>query len=92
MSFWQYARVLQRLKQRCEGSGVLLLVKSPWKTSQRCLLCGNIDRRNRNADRFRCVNCGFEQHADIVGAMNLKALGLAGVYSPRLLQNQSNVC
>lgn len=86
LSMWLYARVLQRLRQICEVNGVLLLLKSPWKTSQRCPLCGNIDGRNRRADRFRCAGCGFEEHADVVGAMNLKALGLAGAYSLRFLQ------
>lgn len=88
LSFWQYARVIQRLRQRCEAEGVLLKVKSSYKTSQRCPLCGNIGRRNRNADRFKCTNCGFEENADIVGAMNLKVLGLAGVYSLRSLKSQ----
>lgn len=60
--------------------------KHTFKTSQRCPICGNIDRRNRNADKFKCTNCAFEENADIVGAMNLKALGLAGVHSLRLLQ------
>lgn len=90
LSFWHYARVLQRIRQRCEEEGVWLEFKSPWKTSQRCFLCGNIDRKNRRADKFKCTNCGFEEHADIVGAMNLKALGLAGAYSLRSLQTQFN--
>lgn len=90
LSFWHYARVLQRIRQRCEEEGVRLEFKSPYKTSQRCPLCGNIDRKNRRADRFKCINCGFEEHADIVGAVNLKALGLAEAYSLRSLQTQFN--
>ncbi|RLI61830.1 MAG: hypothetical protein DRO67_07680, partial [Candidatus Asgardarchaeum californiense] len=89
LSFWHYAKVLQRLRHRCEEEGVLLLFKSPWKTSQRCPLCGNIDKRNRRADRFVCSNCGFEEDADIVGAMNLEALGLAGVYCLRSLPSST---
>ncbi|MEM4204915.1 MAG: zinc ribbon domain-containing protein, partial [Candidatus Methanomethylicaceae archaeon] len=79
---------LQRIRQRCEEEGIRLEFKSPYKTSQRCPLCGNIDRKNRRADRFICTCCGFEEHADIVGAMNLKALGLAGAYSLRSLQTR----
>lgn len=90
LSFWHYARVIQRLRQRCEEYGVRLEFKSPYKTSQRCPLCGNIDRKNRRAERFICTHCGFEEHADIVGAMNLEVLGLAGVYSLRSLQTQSD--
>ncbi|MEM4134635.1 MAG: transposase [Candidatus Micrarchaeia archaeon] len=90
LSFWHYARVLQRIRQRCEEEGIRLEFKSPYKTSQRCPLCGNIDRKNRRTDRFRCTSCGFEKHADIVGAMNLKVLGLAEAYSLRSLQTQFN--
>lgn len=85
LSFWHYAKVIQRLRCLCEEKGVRLAFKSPYKTSQRCPLCGKIERRNRRADRFRCVHCGFEENADIVGAMNLKALWLAGAYSLRSL-------
>jgi len=86
LSMWQYAKVINRLRQICEENGVLLKFKSPYKTSQRCPACGKIDNKNRNADKFVCTSCGFKEHADIVGAMNLRALGLAGVYSLRLLK------
>lgn len=88
LSFWHYARVTNRLRQICEEKGIRIEFKSPYKTSQRCPICGNIDRRNRNVDKFKCTRCAFEENADIVGAMNLKTLGLAGVYSLRLLQPQ----
>ncbi len=83
MSHWLYARVTKWLEQHCGESGVQLQRKSPWKTSQRCPLCGNWDRRNRRGDRFHCIKCGYEDGADHVGAINLKLLGLAGVYSLR---------
>lgn len=86
LSFWHYARVINRLRQICEEEGIRIEFKSPYKTSQRYPICGKIDRRNRNADKFKCTNCAFEENADIVGAMNLKVLGLAGVYSLRSLQ------
>lgn len=90
LSFWHYARVSERLRQICEEEGVRIEFKDPYKTSQRCPACGKIERRNRNGSRFKCIYCGFKEDADIVGAMNLEALGLAGVYSLRLLKNQSN--
>jgi IS605 OrfB family transposase len=90
LSFWHYARATNRLRQICEEKGIRIEFKNPYKTSQRCPICGKIDRRNRSADKFRCINCGFEENADIVGALNLKALGLAGVYSLRFLPSQFN--
>jgi len=82
LSFWMYSRAIQRLRQLCEEQGVRVVFQSPYKTSQRCPLCSKIDRRNRNGDRFKCINCGYENHSDIVGALNLKSLWLAGANSP----------
>jgi len=88
LSMWQYAKVTKKLEQRCEEEGVLLKFKAPWKTSQHCPSCGKIDDKSRKGDRFKCTGCGFEEHADIVGALNLKALELAGVYSLRSLKSK----
>lgn len=41
-------------------------------TSQTCPECGHSCKENRiTRDAFQCKNCGFEQHADIVGALNV---------------------
>lgn len=89
LSFWLYGKVINRLRQICEETGTCFKFKSPWKTSQRCPICGNIDSKNRKGDKFCCTSCGFEENADTVGAMNLEYLGLAGEYSLRLLQSNS---
>lgn len=96
LSFWHYAKVGNRLAQRCEELGISIYFKSPWKTSQHCPYCGNIDRRNRKGEKFVCLKCGFSDIADHVGSTNLELLGLAGVYSLRSLPSkflrQNNVC
>lgn len=97
LSFWHYAKVGNRLAQWCEELGVSIHFKSPWKTSQHCPCCGNIDRRNRNGEKFVCLKCGFSDHADHVGSTNLELLGLAGVYSLRSLPSKfllgkKNIC
>ena len=85
LSFWLYAKVGERLKQICEEKGIRINRKNPWKTSQRCAVCGNIDRRNRRGERFLCLRCGYATNADYNASKNLEALGLAGVYSLRSL-------
>lgn len=85
LSFWHYAKVGKRLTQICEENGVCISLKSPWKTSQRCAVCGNIDRRNRKGERFLCLRCGHVDNADHNASKNLELLGLAGVYSLRSL-------
>ena len=46
-------------------------------TSQRCCCCGHIDSSNRQNQKFHCLICGFEDHADINAAKNILAAGLA---------------
>jgi IS605 OrfB family transposase len=87
LSFWSLTRARDWLRCRCEEMGVRIKFVSPYKTSQRCHSCGKIDSRNRKGERFRCVSCGHEDDADHNAAMNLEYLGLAGVYSLRLLPN-----
>jgi IS605 OrfB family transposase len=87
LSFWSLTRAVNWLRCRCEEKGVRIKFVSPYKTSQRCHSCGKIDSRNRRGERFRCVSCGREVDADHNAALNLEYLGLAGVYSLRLLPN-----
>lgn len=88
LSFWLYAKVNERLTQLCEEQGIRIERKNPWKTSQRCSVCGNIDRRNRKGEKFLCLECGYKTNADYNASKNLKALGLAGVYSLRSLPSR----
>ena len=85
LSFWQYAKAGKRLQQLCEEQGVGIVLKSPWKTSQRCYVCGNIDKRNRRGIEFKCNVCGNIDNADRNAALNLEYLALAGAYSLRSL-------
>ncbi|SET62765.1 zinc ribbon domain-containing protein [Thorsellia anophelis] len=42
--------------------------------SKRC--CGHIARENRRTQaQFQCVDCGYENHAYVVGAMNILERG-----------------
>lgn len=87
LSFWHYAKVIKRLEQICEEHGVMLSLKNPKYTSQRCSICGKIDRRNRRGEKFFCLSCGHTDNADHNASKNLESLGLAGVYSLRSLPN-----
>lgn len=86
LSFWSTARAVEWLKCRCEELGIRVIFVSPYKTSQRCSTCGKIDSKNRKGEKFQCVRCGHEDCADHNAAENLEFLGLAGIYSFRLLQ------
>ena len=40
----------------------------PYKTSQRCPLCGHAERANRNKKRFKCRSCSHQDQATVVRA------------------------
>ena len=46
-------------------------------TSQSCPACQHVSNENRRTQaQFRCVESGFEAHADVVGAINILERGL----------------
>ena len=48
----------------------------PQYTSQTCPCCGHVSAENRTTQaRFACVECGYENHADVVGAINVLERG-----------------
>jgi len=59
-----------------ERGGELILVP-PQYTSQRCSCCGHTEAANRQDEKFRCLNCNFEDHADVNAAKNILAAGHA---------------
>ena len=46
----------------------------PRYTSQKCFICGNIDKASRNRSRYQCVKCGYCEHADVNAAKNIRGL------------------
>jgi putative transposase len=58
-------------------SGKLIKVP-PHYTSQKCPNCGLVSSKNRQTQaEFKCIDCGYEDNADVVGAMNILAAGQA---------------
>ncbi len=59
--------------------GVLRFV-NPRYTSQKCPNCSYIDSENRpGQSKFKCLKCDYESNADLVGALNILAAGLAAI-------------
>ena len=44
---------------------------NPAYGSQTCPNCGYVDFNNRKVDKFKCLNCGHEDLADRIAAMNI---------------------
>ena len=63
-------------KQDWQGGAVLRA--PPHHTSQTCPCCHHVAKENRLTQaEFVCVDCGFSENADLVGAINVLAKGHA---------------
>jgi putative transposase len=69
---------LNVLRSKAESAERVVVAVNPANTSRTCPSCGHCVQENRltQAD-FRCVSCGFADHADTVGARNVLRAGLA---------------
>lgn len=67
---------VQMLEYKQHWSGGEVLKVNPRYTSQTCPCCGHVSKDNRlTQSRFDCVECGYTQNADLVGALNVLARG-----------------
>src|ERR1700730_7044252 len=66
----------RQLDYKVAWHGGLLVAGPPQYTSQTCPRCAHVSAANRaTRARFRCTTCAYENHADVVGAMNILARG-----------------
>lgn len=71
-----WRKFVDLLRYKVEWQGGELVQVSAKNTSLRCKVCGEISKANRlSQSRFKCVNCGHEDHADINAAKNILAAG-----------------
>ena len=68
----------RQLDYKTAWSGGHLVAVPPQNTSRTCPCCGHVAKENRQTQaRFACVECGFEENADWVGAINVLRAGHA---------------
>ena len=68
----------RQLAYKLAWRGGWLIAVPPHNTSRTCPACGHVSADNRQTQaRFECVECGFEEHADVVGAINVLRAGHA---------------
>ena len=66
----------RQLDYKVQWNGGILLAVPPQHTSQTCPACGHGSKENRQTQaKFRCIDCGYENHADVVGAINVLERG-----------------
>ncbi|MGH8316638.1 MAG: RNA-guided endonuclease InsQ/TnpB family protein [Steroidobacteraceae bacterium] len=67
----------RQLEYKLQWAGGHLIAVAPQNTSRTCPCCGHGSAGNRFTQaRFLCVECGFAEHADRVGAINILSRGM----------------
>ncbi len=69
---WTFSRLQTFLEYKAEAQGKQVVYINPAYTSQTCSACGHQNKNNRTRARFKCGTCGFQQHADINAARNIR--------------------
>ena len=66
----------RQLDYKLAWNGGWLIAVPLRDTSRTCPACGHVSAENRQTQaRFCCTACGFEENADLVGAINILARG-----------------
>ena len=68
----------RQLEYKSAWRGGYLIAVNPKNTSRTCPCCGHIGKENRQTQAdFACVECGYQENADVVGAINVLRAGHA---------------
>ena len=71
---WGMFKTFLEYKQQWQGGQVITV--DPRHTSQQCPSCHHISKDNRQTQaQFECTECGYQEHADKVGAINVLERG-----------------
>lgn len=74
-SWFEFRR---QLSYKLAWNGGFLIAVSPQNTSRTCPCCGHTAKENRKTQsEFECVDCGYTENADVVGAINVLNRGQA---------------
>lgn len=71
LNSWAFSELQNFTRYKAEMDGVDVLEVNPKNTSRMCPKCGCVSADNRSGVDFVCVECGYENHADFVGAWNI---------------------
>ena len=66
----------RQLDYKSQWQGGVLVAVPPHNTSRTCPCCGHTDKENRLTQaKFECIECGYRNNADVVGALNILERG-----------------
>ena len=70
--FGQY--IANYVQSLCEDMGIPFYISPSAYTSRKCV-CGSIDKKNREGDKFKCVSCGYTANSHVHAANNIRMIG-----------------
>ena len=66
----------RQLEYKSAWLGGFLQAVPPQNTSRTCPCCHFVSKENRQTQaNFECIECGYTENADVVGAMNVLSRG-----------------
>ncbi|WP_335799902.1 transposase [Gallibacterium anatis] len=78
-SWFEFRR---QLDYKTQWQGGFLVAVPPQNSSRTCPCCGHVAKENRQTQaNFECVECGYTENADVVGALNVLTRGRAIVHA-----------
>lgn len=75
---WSFYQLRVFIQYKAKRAGVVVVLVAAKNTSRTCPMpdCGHCDKRNRRSQaEFVCRKCGFADHADHVGSVNIAKKG-----------------
>ena len=72
LSNWSFYQLEQLLRYKAEAKGKQIVKVDARYTSQKCSNCGQIEKANRNGSHYHCDRCGYQEHADVNAAKNIR--------------------
>ncbi len=70
LSSWARGTVQDRTSFKVLACGACHEIVNPAYGSQNCPNCWFVDEKNRSGDRFKCLQCKYEGHADWISTIN----------------------
>ena len=67
-----WGELILKINYLAAKQGKIVIKVNPKHSSQECRNCGNIDRSNRDSEKFICTECGYHEHADIGAAKTIR--------------------
>ncbi len=69
---WSFDQLQRFLTYKAAAVGIMVETVDPRNTSRACARCGYCDPSNRRRHAFHCRSCGYQLHADLNAARNIR--------------------